>query len=105
MHPESWLGWLVFFPTHSRCVEKIEVPYRGTKVQGLLEQVTELTLRVPCMDHVQAFEGLCLDADPLKAVVTHHWEPNSKTLQLIDAEFLEQSADNTLPVLAHWSRG
>jgi hypothetical protein len=57
------------------------------------------------MDHVQICEGLCLDAGPLKAVVPHHREPNSKTLQLIDAEFVEQSADNTLSVLAYWSRG
>ena len=62
-------------------------------------------LRVPDMDHLQAFKGCRLRAGPFNGVVSHHREPDSKPFQMVDAEFLEKSADNTLSVLAHRSRG
>ncbi len=105
MHPEIRFGWFVSFPPHSCGVEKIEIPHRGTKFQRLREQMPELTLRVPGMDHLQAFEGCRFYAGPLKAVVSHHREPDCKTLQIVGAEFFQESSDNTLSVLAHGSRG
>ena len=105
VHPESWLRRLVSFPPHSRCIEKIEIPYRGTESQDLREQMAELTLWVPDMVHLQAFKERRLRAGPLEAIVPHHGEPDSKAFQMVDAEFLDQSTDNTLSVLAHGSGG
>ena len=54
---------------------------------------------------MEALEGCRLGAGPLKAVVPHHREPDSKTFQMVGAEFFQESSDNTLSVLAHGSRG
>ncbi len=67
--------------------------------------MAELPLWIPGMDHLQAFEGCRLYAGPLKAVVSHHRQPDSKPTQMVGAEFFQESSDNTLSVLAHGSRG
>ncbi len=56
------------------------------------------------MDYGKALEGYRLHFRALEAVVSHHWEPDSKTLQRLVLEFLEKFADNTLSVHAHRSR-
>ena len=57
------------------------------------------------MRHREALEGCGLGAGPLEAIVSHHREPDSKPFQIVDLEFLEQFADNTLSVNAHGSSG
>ena len=73
--------------------------------QNLSEQMAELTLGIPGMDHLQAFKRCRFRAGPIKTVILHHREPDGKTFQIVAPEFLEKSADNSLSVLAHRSGG
>ncbi len=57
------------------------------------------------MNHAQVPEGRRLRPGPLKTVVSHHREPDRETFQIVDVEFLEESANNTLSVLAYRSGG
>ena len=57
------------------------------------------------MNHPQAPEGRRLCPGLLKTVVSHHREPDREAFQLVDVEFLEESANNTLSVLAYRSGG
>ncbi len=88
MHPESRLGRLVSLPSHSCCIQEIEIPSRGMESQNFSVQIAQLTLRVPDMDDLQALKGRCLRLGRLSAVVRHHREPNSKTLQAVAIELL-----------------
>ncbi len=105
VHPERGLGRFVIIPGHSRRIEKIEIPGRGLQSKRLREQVADLTLGVPDMDHREALEGCGFGASPREAIVSHHREPDSKALQIVSLELLDQFADNTLSVDAHRSRG
>ncbi len=103
MHPECGLGRFVIVPGYLRRVEKIEVPSRGLESQSLREQIADLVPLVPDMGHRKALKGFSLRVRPLEAVVSHHGEPDSETLQMV-REFLEKFADKTLSVDAHRSR-
>ncbi len=88
MHPERRLGRLVSLPSHSWCIEEIEIPYRGVESQNLSVKTAELTLRVPDMGHPEALKWLCLRLGRLSTVVRHHREPYGKTLQAVGVELL-----------------
>ncbi len=105
MHPESGLGRRVSLPSHSGCVEEIEVPDRGTESQSFRKQVSEPMLGIPEVSHLQPLEGCGLRTGPLSAVVSHHREPDREAPQIVGVECLEKSADKTLPVLADGSCG
>ncbi len=56
--------------------------------QNFSVKIAELTLRVPDMDHPQTLKGRCLRLGRLSAVVWHHREPDSETLQVVYVELL-----------------
>ncbi len=77
MHLESRLGRLGFLPAHSWCIEKIEIPHRGTEAQRLRVQIAKLTLRVPDMGHPEALKWRCLRLGRLSTAVRHHREADT----------------------------
>jgi len=102
MHPERGPRRFITVPGNPGREEKIEVPSRGLESQSLREQIADLMLRVPDMDHWKTLEERHLRVRTLEAIVSHHGEPDNKTLQMV-REFLKKFANKTLSVDTHWS--